>query len=122
MKMNEIIPPNQLSLDEHIDRIRSCLEKTRQSIFETVISIKECKEQLGEEVFQKDVSMRLGMSPSTLNRWLSIGNSEFILKHQNNLPHTFTSLYYITQLEKRYLEYYPKDSYQRLENCPCSKK
>ena len=61
--MNEIIPPNQLSLEEHINRIRDCLERTRQSIFETVISIKECKEQLGDEVFQKDVSEMLGMSP-----------------------------------------------------------
>lgn len=113
--MNEIIPPNQLSLEEHINRIRDCLERTRQSIFETVISIKECKEQLGDEVFQKDVSEMLGMSPPTLNRWLSIGNSEFILSHQSDLPHTFTSLYNITQLEKRYLEYYPKDGHQRLE-------
>ena len=115
MRMNEIIPPNQLTLNEHINRIRGCLEKTRTSIFETVISIKECKEQLGDEVFQKDVSVMLGMSPSTLNRWLSIGDSEFILKHQSDLPHTFTSLYNITQLEKKYLEYYPKDHYQRLE-------
>ncbi len=46
--MNEIIPLNQLSLEEHINRIRDCLERTRQSIFETVISIKECKEQLGD--------------------------------------------------------------------------
>ena len=113
--MNEIIPPNQLSLEEHINRIRDCLERTRQSIFETVIYIKECKEQLGDEVFQKDVSEMLGMSPSTLNRWLSIGNSEFILSHQSDLPHTFTSLYNITQLEKRYVEYYPKDGHQRLE-------
>jgi len=113
--MNEIIPPNQLSLEEHIKRIRDCLERTRQSIFDTVISIKECREQLGEEVFQKDVSEMLGMSPSTLNRWISIGNSDFILDHQRNLPHTFSSLYNITQLEKKYLEYYPKDGYQRLE-------
>lgn len=113
--MNEIIPPNQLTLEEHISKIRDCLERTRQSIFDTVISIKECREQLGEEVFQKDVSKMLGMSPSTLNRWISIGNSEFILGHQRDLPHTFSSLYNITQLEKKYLEYYPKDGYQRLE-------
>ena len=107
--MNEIISRNELTVEEHVQRIKLCLNRTRQSIFDTVISIKECKEQLGNEVFQKDVSEMLGMSPSTLNRWLSIGNSEFILSHQSDLPHTFTSLYNITQLEKRYLEYYPKD-------------
>ena len=113
--MNEIISRNELTIEEHVQRIKMCLERTRQSIFETVISIKECKEQLGNDVFQKDVSDMLGMSPSTLNRWLSIGNSKFILSHQSNLPHTFTSLYNITQLEKKYLEYYPKDGHQRLE-------
>lgn len=113
--MNEIISRNELTIEEHVQRIKLCLERTRQSIFETVISIKECKEQLGNDVFQKDVSDMLGMSPSTLNRWLSIGNSKFILSHQSDLPHTFTSLYNITQLEKKYLEYYPKDGHQRLE-------
>jgi len=113
--MNDIIPPNQLSLQEHVSKIKECLERTRQSIFDTVISIKECREQLGEDVFQKDVSEMLGMSPSTLNRWISIGNSQFILDNQRDLPHTFSSLYNITQLEKKYLEYYPRDGVQRLE-------
>lgn len=27
--MNEITPPNHLTSDEHINRIKSCLEKTR---------------------------------------------------------------------------------------------
>ena len=74
--MNEIINPNQLTIDEHISKIKDCLERTRKSIFDTVMSIKECKDQLGDEVFQKDVSVRLGMNPSTLNRWISIGNSK----------------------------------------------
>jgi hypothetical protein len=113
--MNDIIPSNQLSVVEHVTKIRGCLERTRQSIFDTVISIKECKEQVGDDVFQKDVSEMLGMSPSTLNRWISIGNSEFILQHQNQLPHTFSSLYNISQLEKRYSTYYPKDAYLKLE-------
>ena len=112
--MNEIIQPNQLSIEEHVQRIKDSLERTRQSIFETVLTIKECRDQLGPEVFQKDVSTMLGMSPSTLNRWISIGNSEFILEHQSELPSTFSSLYYLTQLEKKYVEYYPKDSHQKL--------
>jgi len=78
--MNEIQKRNGLTLDEHIEKIRGCLERTRQSIFDTIISIKECRDQLGDDVFQKDVSERLGMSPSTLNRWISIGNSDFVLK------------------------------------------
>ena len=44
--MNEIINPNQLSIDEHITKIKDCLERTRNSIFETIVSIKECKEKI----------------------------------------------------------------------------
>ena len=113
--MNEIINPNQLSIDEHITKIKDCLERTRNSIFETIVSIKECKDQLGDDVFQKDVSVKLGMSPSTLNRWISIGNSKFIMDHQKELPSTFSSLYTITQLEKKYIDHYPKDGYSKLE-------
>ena len=113
--MSEILDPSELTLDEHIQRIKECLERVRKSLFDTVLSIKECKEQLGDEVFQKDVSEMLGMSPSTLNRWISIGNSVFIMSNQDQLPHTFSSLYNITQLEKKYLTHYPKDGMNRLE-------
>ena len=113
--MNEIISKNELTVEEHVQRIRQCLDRTRQSIFETVVSIKECRDQVGDEVFQKEISTRLGMSPSTLNRWLSIGNSQFVMTHQDKVPSTFTGLYYLTQLEKKYSEYYSKDSLQRLE-------
>ena len=113
--MNEVISKNELTVEEHVQRIQQCLDKTRQSIFETVISIKECRDQVGDEVFQKEISTRLGMSPSTLNRWLSIGNSQFVMSHQDQVPSTFTGLYYLTQLEKKYSEYYSRDSIQRLE-------
>lgn len=113
--MNKVLSKHELSIDEHVTRIQLCLEKTRQSIFETVISVKECHTQVGNEVFQKEISERLGMSPSTLNRWLSIGNSQFVMSNQDKVPTTFTGLYYLTQLEKKYSEYYSNDSLQRLE-------
>ena len=91
--MNEIISRNELTIEEHVQRIKLCLDRTRQSIFDTVISIKECRDQVGDEVFQKEISTRLGMSPSTLNRWLSIGNSQFVMSHQDKVPTTFTGLY-----------------------------
>ena len=113
--MNEIISRNELTIEEHVQRIKLCLDRTRQSIFDTVISIKECRDQVGDEVFQKEISTRLGMSPSTLNRWLSIGNSQFVMSHQDKVPATFTGLYYLTQLEKKYSEYYSRDGLERLE-------
>ncbi len=113
--MNEIIAHGELTLDEHVERIQGCLQRTRDSIFETVIAISECKEQLGDSVFQIDVAEQLGMNASTLNRWLSIGNSTFIMSNQENLPSTFSSLYNLTQVEKKYKEFYPKTSADKLQ-------
>lgn len=104
--MTEVIPRGKLTIEEHVDRIKKCLEKTRESIFQTVITIKKCKDDLGDDVFQNEISSRLGMSPSTLNRWLSIGSSQFVLENKENLPSTFSSLYDLTLLEKKYVEFY----------------
>ena len=113
--MNELSRISDLTIDEHIERIQRCLQRTRDSIFETVVTIKECKDQLGDDVFQNEVSERLGMSPSTLNRWLSIGNCEFIMNNKDNVPSTFSGLYSISRLEKKYTTFYPKDSDSRLQ-------
>ncbi len=114
--MLDVYSPSELTLEQHIERIRKSFETLRQSLFTTVTSIKECREQLGDEIFQKDVSELLGMSPSYLNKWISIGNSDFIMSNQDRLPHTFSSLYSITQLEKRYVGHYgPTEGIQKLE-------
>ena len=113
--MLDVYSPNELTLEDHIIKIQNCFETLKQSIFNTVISIKECRDQFGEEVFEKDISERLGMSPSYLNRWVSIGNSDFIMNNQQYLPHTFSSLYNLTQLEKRYNDFYGNEGSDRLQ-------
>ena len=113
--MLDVYSPNELTLEDHILKIQNCFETLKQSIFNTVISIKECRDQFGEEVFEKDISERLGMSPSYLNRWVSIGNSDFIMNNQQYLPHTFSSLYDLTQLEKRYKDFYGNEGSDRLQ-------
>lgn len=112
--MSKILSETELTIDEHVQRIRRCLDKTRKSIFETVESIRKCKEEVGEEVFQTEIAARLGMSPSTLNRWIAIGNSQFVMENQDKVPTTFTGLYLLTRLEKKYTEYYPKQGISKL--------
>ena len=111
--MNEIIKPNHLSLDEHIEEIQRCLKNTRDSILETVSVIQRSKDELGDEVFDNELSERIGMSKSTLSRWLSIGNSKLILENPNNVPSSFSGLYELTLLEKNYVEHYD-DGYSKL--------
>lgn len=100
--MNEIFSPIELSLEEHVERIRIAMQSAREAIIDVAEAIRDCRLQMGEEVLQKEVAAQLGMSTSTLNRWISIGKSEFILAHKHEVPPTFTGLYYISQLEKKY--------------------
>lgn len=111
----EVIPANQLTIDQHVERIRSALDRARSAIFDLVDTIKTAHDQLGGDVFQSELAERLGMSASTLSRWLQIGNSEFLIAQQARLPSTFSSLYDLTRLEKIYVEQYgPTEAERRL--------
>lgn len=111
----EVIPANHLTIDQHVDRIRSALDRARSAVFDLVDAIKTANEQLGGQVFQSELAERLGMSASTLSRWLQIGNSQFLIAQQERLPSTFSSLYDLTRLEKVYVEQYgPTEAERRL--------
>jgi hypothetical protein len=114
--MTEILPPNHLSLAEHVDRIRSAMQSARDAIIDVAEAIRNCRLQMGEEVLQTEVAAQLGMSASTLNKWISIGNSQFILSHRQEVPPTFTGLYFLTQLEKKYEEFYATRAHEQLQN------
>lgn len=111
----EVIPANQLTIDQHVDRIRNAFDRARSAIFDLVETIKTAHDQLGRDVFQSELAERLGMSPSTLSRWLQIGNSSFLIAQQTRLPSTFSSLYDLTRLEKIYIDQYgPAEAQRRL--------
>jgi len=111
----EVIPANHLSIDQHVDRIRSALDRARSAVFELVDAIKSAHDELGNDVFQSQLAERLGMSASTLSRWLQIGKSQFLMNQQARLPGTFSSLYDLTRLEKVYVEQYgPTEAERRL--------
>lgn len=111
----EVIPANHLTIDQHVDRIRSALNRARSAVFELVDAIKSAHDELGNDVFQSQLAERLGMSASTLSRWLQIGNSQFLMNQQARLPGTFSSLYDLTRLEKVYVEQYgPTEAERRL--------
>ena len=111
----EVIPANHLTIDQHVDRIRSALDRARSAVFELVDAMKSAHDQLGGDVFQSQLAERLGMSASTLSRWLQIGNSQFLMNQQDRLPGTFSSLYELTRLEKVYVEQYgPTEAERRL--------
>jgi transcriptional regulator with XRE-family HTH domain len=117
MKMSdliEVLQPNTMSLDEHVTRISSALGRVRSSIFELVVAIKSAHDELGGSVFQNELADRLGMNKSTLSRWLQIGNSPSLKQKQDQLPATFSSLYDLARLEKKYVDQYgPTDGERR---------
>lgn len=102
----EIILPNALTLDEHVERITQCRTRVQVALFDFVDAIRLAHDQLGVDMFERELAQRLGMATSTLNRWKSIGNSQLIQQNREKLPPVFSSLYEITQLEKGYGKFY----------------
>jgi hypothetical protein len=101
---HEILPPNVLSLAEHVEIIQSHQFRMKEAIFDFVGSVRLAFDQLGPEVFDRDLARELRMSASTLNRWKSIGSSVVVIENKANLPPVFSSLYEVTLLEKLYVE------------------
>ena len=102
----EIILPNVMTLEEHVERITQCRTRFQLALFDFVDAIVLAYEQLGEDMFERELAQRLGMATSTLNRWKSIGNSQLIQQNREKIPPVFSSLYEITQLEKGYEQFY----------------
>ena len=99
----------ELTLDQHANRIKEAIDKTRSSLFELVDVVKEAYDQLGGEVFGNQLAEKLGMSPSTLSRWKNIGESKVVTLNQSKLPNTFSTLYEIASLEKKYVDQFGED-------------
>lgn len=106
MNIQTQIKTNHLSVDQHVDRIINSKGKLRESFFDYVNAINLAFEQLGQEIFDGVLAKRLGMAPSTLNRWKAIGNSNIITVNRDRLPTVFSSLYELTRLESVYSDFY----------------
>ena len=106
--MNELVKQNQMTLDQHVEKIQLCLNRVKTSLMDTALAIRECRDDLGGEIFGKDLAVRLGMSTGTLSKWLAISESATIKKYQKQLPSTFSSLYSMTQVEKTVKELFPQ--------------
>jgi|APSaa5957512576_1039674.scaffolds.fasta_scaffold09572_2 hypothetical protein len=112
----QVLDNHQIVLDNHVLKIQSAIENVRLSIFNLVSCVKIAYDDLGEDTFQKDLANRLNMNPSTLSRWKNIGESTFLTNNQSSLPETFSTLYDLTQLEKKYVdEYGENDGQKRLQ-------
>jgi len=84
-------------LSQHVKSIETALMNARGAFFEVVMTIKSAKEDLGEDILQKELATRLSISPSTLSKYLRIADCNLILKNQDNLPSTLTTLYSLAQ-------------------------
>ena len=75
---------NSLSLDEHVNRIKTAREKLHTGMFETAHCIADAVEQLDGE--QQELCDKLSMSKGTLSKWISIGSNQFLMNNQKHLP------------------------------------
>ena len=67
-----------LPIDYHANRINDCRNNIKTATFEFMNAIKLAHDELGDNCFQVELSQRIGMSPSTLSRWLQISKSKLI--------------------------------------------
>ena len=102
----QVLRPNTMTLDEHIQKIEVARDKIRSGVFEFASAIADAVEQLDKSVTQTMLAPRLGMSQSNLSKWIDIGTHPIIMGMQNNLPPTFGTLYDLTRLEKKYVSHY----------------
>ena len=108
--MNDVILPNELTLDEHVQRILDAKLRVQVGIIEMAITIVDAVNQLGDDdTFQEELADRIGMSQGTLSKWVSIGSNESLLNFRNKLPGSFTTLYQLTVLDNQYQKYYGED-------------
>ena len=116
MVESQIIPAGTKTLDEHVSVIIECKERVKLAIFDYVDAIQSAHKDLEHNVFQSDLSKRLNMSPSTLSRWLKIGQSTLIASNKDSVPPVFSSLYELTILESTYhKEYGDVDGTKKLQ-------
>jgi len=81
------------SVSEHVAKIENALNLTKQALFKVIAAIKEARDDLGEETFQKELAHQLSISETVLTKYLKIADDPILLRRQESLPPTVTTLY-----------------------------
>jgi len=101
----EILSPNSLSLNEHVEKILEAEKTVQTSIIDYALTISDAVDQLGEGT-QDELCNRIGMSKGTLSKWSSIGSHSILMSIKNQLPASFGALYTLTLLDRDYQSFY----------------
>ena len=111
---NVMTNQNTLSITHHVKTIEAARTRVKDAIFDVVDAILDAETQLDATAFQGALAVEIGMSKGTISKWLSIGKSPFISENRRVLPCTFTALYFLTQLETKYTEFYQAERCKEL--------
>jgi len=65
-KQVQILSPNTLTLDEHVEKIEAARDKIRSGVFEFASAIADAVDQL-DHLTQQQLAPRLGMAQSILS-------------------------------------------------------
>jgi hypothetical protein len=112
--MSVVLVSNSLLLEEHITRIVSARDNLKEGLYHFIYSIRDAYQQLPHNSFQNILCEKLDMKKSQLSKWVSISASNFINENLHKLPPSFSSLYTITLIEKKYSKKYPVNYFDRL--------
>jgi hypothetical protein len=106
---------NHLSLDEHVTRLLDARTKIREGLWDFIDALKDARDQLPPNTFQNELGIRLGMKKSSLSQWIAIASSDYLMRKRDDLPPASSSLYVLTLIEKKYLQYYGQKCYPILD-------
>jgi hypothetical protein len=109
--MNEILLPNERTLEEHVERILKTKQMVQLSVFEMAEAITDAVNQFDGDKsygsnFTEVLADRIGMTVHTLSKWTAIGSNQSLIDFKTNLPGSFSTLYQLTVLDNQYQKHY----------------
>ncbi len=96
---------NALSVNEYVDQFNQFANKTAQAIIGMGRVVHRAKSSLGKDFDVFCTAIRFKRESSAIRKLDQIGKmADFLDKHANRLPNTWTTVYRLTQLGRELLE------------------
>ena len=95
----EILDKDTLTKREYFNKLNDIKNSIKKSTIDFAITIKEIRDV--HNVTQEELSEELGLSQSSISRWIKIGSHRMVSNYTQQLPMSFTALYELTNLENK---------------------
>lgn len=95
----EILDKDTPTKREYFIKLNEIKNSIKKNTIDFAITIKEIRDI--HNVTQEELSEELGISQSTISRWIKIGSHRMVSNYTQQLPMSFNALYELTNLESK---------------------